>query len=213
MVEHPTAPEDAFLEQIKEPVSEISVDLLESGLDSIIENPLLGEIPLVRSALAAYKIGGAIRERHFVRKLLLMLQKVSRGLADGLDVSEFRWMLEADADMRRRATEHILVLLDHIADEEKAAIVGELLLAHMAGEITWERFVDLTLCLDALHRRGYDAVVTLFQEGDHGRHVTRMAHEGLLYGAGIVTRHGSHLQLNELGVDLAKFGLCAYTSR
>ena len=57
---------EAFPNSISEDVLECTNSLLEIGIDSIMEDGFLKDVPLLSTAMSLYKIGHNISERHHV---------------------------------------------------------------------------------------------------------------------------------------------------
>ncbi len=58
--------DDFFSCALSDEVFNAGSDLLEAGLDSIMEDGLLKEIPVISSAVSLFKIGNDIRRRLFM---------------------------------------------------------------------------------------------------------------------------------------------------
>src|SRR5262245_61944564 len=69
----------SLIESIKSSdLKDIAVDLSEIGLDSLLEDGLLKDIPVFGSLVKLYKTGQTIRDALFAKKLLLFLQGISK---------------------------------------------------------------------------------------------------------------------------------------
>lgn len=49
-------------------LTDIAVDFAELGIDSLFDNPVLKEIPLVKSAISVWKLGVSVKERYEIKK-------------------------------------------------------------------------------------------------------------------------------------------------
>ena len=67
MTENPLA--ISFGETLTAEVSGCVTDFAEIGLDSVMEDGLLKEIPFLSTAVSVYRIGKSIHERHYWRKI------------------------------------------------------------------------------------------------------------------------------------------------
>jgi hypothetical protein len=208
-VKEPESLEQGLAKQIAQPLGDVSLDHAELALDELFDNDLVKEIPLVKTVAAVYRGVVGIRERQFVRKLLSFLHEVQSQGTDGPKWEEFRVRLDHDDEFRRRCTEHILIIIDRFIEDDKAKIAGQLLLAHVEGKIDWERFVDLTLCLERLHRGGYDLLQNLVDppEGVPNREGHGKDAEGFLASAGLAIRYGTDLNPTRIGVELYSLGV------
>ena len=62
--------------------SDIIGDYLELGIDSILENDSLKEIPIIKTFLSIGKITKNIRERNLIKNLVIFLNELNSGNID-----------------------------------------------------------------------------------------------------------------------------------
>ena len=72
----------SFGNSLTEDVAGIVGEYAELGLDALVEDGLLKDIPVVSTAVAVYKIGKSIHERHHITKLVSFLNEINKGIAD-----------------------------------------------------------------------------------------------------------------------------------
>ena len=72
----------AFADSLKDETMSCIGEYAEIGLDAVMEDGILKDIPIVSTAIAIYKIGGSIKERHNLKKLLVFLNELNNGILD-----------------------------------------------------------------------------------------------------------------------------------
>lgn len=65
-----TSINDAFSKELIDSSLDLATDYSEIALDSILNNDLISEIPVVKSIVALGKVGISIKEMHFAKKVL-----------------------------------------------------------------------------------------------------------------------------------------------
>jgi hypothetical protein len=199
---------ESFAREILNPSIDPAVDYAEIALDALTTNEVIKEIPVIKSILAVFKTGVAIREWHFVRKLLTFLKEYHANPTEEGKTEEFRQKMNSDSVFCGKVANHLLVILDRYITEEKAKILAHLFKAHVNGQIGWEEFMSLSITLDSLHHSSYDFLhrITLSQ--------TPFSYQGmedpgepLLFAAGIGTRYGTRFSVTPLGQMLYKHGI------
>jgi len=199
---------DTLAGEIVRPNLDLAQAYAELSIEAITDNPIIKEIPLVKTAAALFKTGMAIRERHFIKKLLHFLHEFHADTTANKENVEFRERINSDLPFREKVVGHLLVIIDRYVTIEKAQIVARLFRSHIAGEISWEDFVSLSIVIDALQPSGYkfleemSAAVTPFSY-----HGSARDEEALLSAAGIGTRHGTKFSVTRLGQTLFNQGL------
>ena len=80
----------AFSDSLKEDTISVIGDITEVGLDSIIEDGLLKDIPIVSVAVALYKIGTSIKDCHNLKKLSIFINEINRNVCDDQKREEYK---------------------------------------------------------------------------------------------------------------------------
>ena len=145
----------SFGHSLTEDVAGIVGEYAEFGLDALVEDGLLKDIPVVSTAVAVYKIGKSIHERHHIAKLVSFLNEINKGIADEEQRQKYREKFNGNEKFRNKELEYILILIDRYISFDKPQMLAKLYLAYLDGEIIWEEFtmyaevIDRFLLLDA----------------------------------------------------------------
>lgn len=141
---------DSLASDITDGVSE----LVEVGIDAVLEDGIFQEIPLVSTMISLYRIGSSIRDRHNIKKLVSFIDQMRRGCIDEETLQKYRGKIVSDEKKRNRELEYILILVDRYISYDKPRMLAKLYLAYLDGEIIWEEFsmyaevIDRFLLLD-----------------------------------------------------------------
>lgn len=198
----------SFASEILNPTLDLAPDYAQMGIDAFETSEVLKEVPLVKTAVALFKTGVAIREWHFVQKLLAFLKEFHGNSTESQGTRAFRDRINSDSAFRDKVASHLLIILDRYGTTERAQTLAHLFSAHVDGEISWDDFVSLSEILDALHRRSHaflkeladSATPFLYHGGDRPE-------EAPLFAAGIATRHGTKFAVTPLGKMLYLHGI------
>lgn len=143
---------------------DLSIDYAEVAIDALLQEGLLNEIPLVKTIVAFSKMGIAIKDLHFSRKVLTFLREFHNGSIDGERLESFRRRIEEDFTYRGKVTNHILILLDRIISEYKAKIIAKLFRSYVNSQYDWDTFVDLSISIDSMLIRDFKVIHRLYSE-------------------------------------------------
>lgn len=144
----------SFGNSLTEEVSNIVGEYAELGLDVLAEDGLFKDIPIVSTAVAVYRIGKSIREKHHIEKLISFLNEINKGIADEEKRQNYRKKFTSNEEFRNQELEYILILIDRYISFDKPQMLAKLYLAYLDGEIIWEEFtmyaevIDRFLLLD-----------------------------------------------------------------
>src|SRR5947208_15527036 len=105
-----------------EAATEIAKEYAEIGLDAVLSEGLLKDIPVVNTVVALGKLGISINDRLLIKKLLAFLSNFQTVSAE--DRTEMVRKLESDSAYGRKVGEHIIELLDRIESHLKPRMVA-----------------------------------------------------------------------------------------
>lgn len=124
---------------MSEEIGSITTDMLEVGLDSFLSNEVLINIPVIGTITSFGKIALSIRDRLFIKKLLMFLNKVKE-----VPFEERQIMIEKiqkSEKEQEKIGEKLLYIIDKCDDSEKAIMIGKLFVAFLRQEIDIASFV------------------------------------------------------------------------
>lgn len=138
----------AFSDSLNEEITGTLLDLSEIGLDGIMEDGVLKDIPLLRTVMAIYKIGSSIKERHNLKKLVVFLNELNKGIGSEEQRREYQERFQNEAKFRNQELEYLLVLIDRYISYDKPKMLGKLYLAYLQNEIDWVQFCTYSELID-----------------------------------------------------------------
>ena len=139
----------AFGNSLKEESISCISDLAEVGLDAIMDDGIFKDIPILSTAVAVYKIGSSIKERHNIKKLLVFLNEINNGIANEQKRTEYQDKFKDNVKFRNKELEYLLVLIDRYISYDKPQMLAKLYLAYLDGVIIWE---ELTMYAEVIDR-------------------------------------------------------------
>jgi len=139
----------AFGNSLKEDVVSCITDLTEVGLDAIMDDGLLKDIPFVSTAISLYRIGRNIAERYYIKKLATFLNEINNNIIDEDKRQEYISKIKDNTKFRNQELEYILVLIDRYVSYDKPQMLAKLYLAYLNGVLIWE---ELTMYAEVIDR-------------------------------------------------------------
>lgn len=130
----------ALKNSISSEVSANATNLLEIGIDALMDDGILKEIPVVSAVVGVYKIGHSIRELHYIKKLTAFVLALNNGTASEKDKEYYQNALTESDNSRAKEIEHILLLLDRYLHLDQSEMLASLYLAYLREYITWDEF-------------------------------------------------------------------------
>lgn len=140
----------SFSNSLTEEVSGITGEYVELGLDALVEDGLFKDIPIVSTAVAVYRIGKSIRERHHIAKLISFLNEINKGIADEEKREKYREDFTTNEKFRNKELEYVLILIDRYIGFDKPQMLAKLYLAYLDAGIKWDEFTQYAEVIDRL---------------------------------------------------------------
>lgn len=150
----------AFGDSLKEDSVSCISDLAEVGLDAIMEDGIFKDIPILSTAVAVYKIGSSIKERHNLKKLLVFLNELNNGIADEQKRKEYQEKFQGNEKFRNQEIEYLLVLIDRYISYDKPQMLAKIYLAYLCNEIDWLIFSKYSEIIDRFLPRDKEYFLT-----------------------------------------------------
>ena len=119
-------------------------DYLELGIDSILENDSLKEIPIIKTFICMGKITKSIRERNLMKNLVIFINELNSEEIDRKKLNKYKEELRQNSKKAEKELGRILIILEQTIDNIKSSILGKLYKAYINQEIDWDMFVEFS---------------------------------------------------------------------
>jgi hypothetical protein len=126
---------------------ELSAELLEPLIDTLTDNQILKDVPVLGSAVKIAMLGKTITDRIFLAKVRRFLTAIDP--ATVTKARKFAEELASGEEDAVRTAEVLILALDEINDLEKAPILAALFAAFLSGEITKADFRRITAAVNS----------------------------------------------------------------
>lgn len=123
--------------------ADILLDYAEIGLDAVLDDGILKDIPVIGTIVSFCKIGLNLRERNLIKQLETFIQSFNRGTIDPKKLDDYRKTLD-DPKKAENELGRVILLLDRTLEKQRAQFLGQFYRAYVAGDIKWDMFVELS---------------------------------------------------------------------
>lgn len=193
--------------------SDIVGDYLELGIDSILENENLKEIPIVKTFLSVGRITKNIRERNLIKNLIIFLNELNSGNVDKEKLRNHKQQLNQNPKKAEKELGRILIILEQTIDNIKSSILGKLYKSYINQEIEWDLFVEFSEITNRIYINDLNILLLIYNnqlsdtssrsdlyriERLNSLGVIRLAPKAIYIGNGN-SRQDSYITLNRIG--------------
>ncbi|HHQ4464522.1 MULTISPECIES: hypothetical protein [Aeromonas] len=130
----------------KDNLSDLAVNLGEVGIDAILDNGVLRDIPILSSILAGINAIGSVRDALFTRKLVAFLSELS-----DIPVEQRRHMIDSidnSNDFKVKVGEKLIYIIEKAEDHYTSKIIAIFFAEFLVGEITYNQFLKISRIID-----------------------------------------------------------------
>lgn len=135
--------QNSMIETLTSDLGGISSEILELGIDSLLKDGILKDIPIVSSIISVYNFGVSIRERFFIKKVIKFLYSLKDTTTE--ERVEF---LNKHSEDKHQLGEKLIVILDRLDDIYKATLIGNLFSNYLYENISLVTFQRLSQIID-----------------------------------------------------------------
>ena len=139
MIKYITSFKDSLLLE----TSNILQDVVELGIDSVIDNEFIKSIPIVKNLVSLKKIRDSVAERNYIKNLVLFINELNKGNIDKVKLKKHIEELD-DPEKAEKELERILIILSQTIDREKAVMYGKIYKSYINQIIGWSDVVEYT---------------------------------------------------------------------
>jgi hypothetical protein len=140
----------------------VTTDLAEVGLDMLLNEGVLKDIPVIGSFIGLCKAGVSIRDRLLAKKLLSFLQELSKVPRKARKAAIEK--LNADVKFQKRVGENLLLLLEKANDVDKPLMLGRAFRAFLEERIDYQMFKNFGFIIDALNMSAIPKLSDIYQK-------------------------------------------------
>lgn len=151
---------ESFVDSIGNDALNIATDFFEVGLDAIMEEGLLKDIPIVSTAIALFKMGNSIVDRHNIKKLAAFINSFNESVIDEEKVRKYKEKIRSNTAKAEQEIEFLLIILAQYIGYEKPKMLSKIYLAYLDEKIKWKDLVLLSEVVDRLLPGDYDELAS-----------------------------------------------------
>lgn len=167
----------SFRKSIFTPMKAPMMDIGEVLLDTVFEDGILKEIPIIGTIAGIAKASVAIRERQLAKNTYAFIKGLREHTISQEKLEDYRRKHD-DPKKAEKELGYVLLLLDREIHAEKSVILGHMYAAVVDQSISWEQFQELSEALD----RMFMADFPVLERMRYGTPLMAGVREGELHG-------------------------------
>lgn len=126
-----------------------TTDIAEIGIDSVLDDGLLKDLPFFNLILGTFRTVKSIRERNLLKNTVLFINSLNAKEISPQKLSQYKEKLNNEKTAEQELG-RILVILDQYVDSIKSRMLAVLFRKYIEGEYSWDKFCELSDILNRL---------------------------------------------------------------
>jgi hypothetical protein len=181
-------------------------DLVEVGIDSLLDSEILKKIPIARLLVGSVELGQKIYERNLLKQTVSFINEFNRGEVSQEKLRAHKLKLDENPKLAERELERVIITLNGNVDMQKSQILGCLYSNYINKRIDWNQFCEMTEITNRIFIQDLSYLRSLWPSGKRNildkdeYRFSRLESLGLLKIANIWS------DMNDSGLDLLSSG-------
>lgn len=155
----------AVSDSIYAPLPDLGVDYLELGLDSLIDNSLLKDIPIVKTIASVCKMGLGIHERNMLRQLFAFVQELNSGVISPEKLRQHKEKLENNPKQFEDELGRITIILNSQIEPLQSKVFASIYCSYLNKKIGWDKFCELAEVNRRIFVSDYKSLARIYWSG------------------------------------------------
>lgn len=123
---------------------DVTVEMIEFGIDSILDEGLIKNIPIVRLLIGGVKTMQNIHERNLLVQTLGFIKSFNKQMLTQSKIDKYREKLQENNSYAQKELGRVIFLLNINIDLRKSEILGRLYSSFVNQDIDWHLFCELS---------------------------------------------------------------------
>ena len=145
-------------------IKDLASDALEIGIDSVMENEILAEVPIVKSVIALGRTGYLIHERNLMKQTLNFVKGFNSGSIDENKLKQYRDKIYSDSAFAEKELGRIIIILNKQVEDYQSLVLGKIYSSYVNGNISWQKFCEYSEANERMFLTDYSLLHKLSKE-------------------------------------------------
>ena len=135
---------DKIIPSLKKTIFESSknslIDLSELGIDSLLDEGILKDIPIFNLLIGVKNTAQNIHDRNLLRQTLQFIQEFNNGTIDEEKLAKYKEKINNDNHKAEEELGRVLIILNNNIELEKSKMIANLYRNYINEVINWSEF-------------------------------------------------------------------------
>lgn len=156
---------DSFGKSLVVDSKDLIEDYTEIGIDLLIKNDILKDIPVIKTIIGGARTIKNVRERNFIKNLIQFINEINSGSVNKEKLIDYQNNILDNPKKAEKELGRVLLILDENIDNEKNVMIGKLFKSYINGYLQWDEFCELTEVVRRLFVQDISLLLGIYHGG------------------------------------------------
>ena len=153
----------AFEVSLLEPVFSTTLELGELGIDSLLDDGIFKDIPIVSLVMGVGKTAQNIQERNLLHQTLNFIKTFNEKSIDEKKLKKYKDKIDKSRKIAEKELGRVLIILNSNVEVKKSKLLGKVFRAYVDENIDWNQFCDLSEAISRLFISDINLISDIWQ--------------------------------------------------
>src|SRR5699024_9577366 len=119
-------------------------EMTELGIDSLLDNGILRDVPIVNLIIGLGKTAQNIQDRNLLRNTIMFIKTFNDKNLSQAKIDKYRNKLQNKPKFAEEELGRVIVLLNSYTELKKSELLAKLYFSYINGIIDWPQFCELS---------------------------------------------------------------------
>lgn len=137
-------------------------DIVEIGIDSLLDDGLFKDIPIVNMLVGVKNTYQNIHDRNLLKQTLAFIKQFNSGTIDQNKLIKYKELINSDSKKAEKELGRVLIILNSTVDMEKSQMLANLYKAYINEKIDWNQFCEFSEIIKMLFLNDFNVIKLIY---------------------------------------------------
>lgn len=153
----------AFEVSLLDPVFSATLDIGEVGIDSLLDDGIFKDIPIVNLVMGIGKTAQNIHERNLLQQTLNFIKSFNEKSIDEKKLKKYKEKINKNKKVAEKELGRVLIILNSNVETKKSELLGKIFRSYVDERIDWNKFCDLSEAISRLFISDINLIYDVWQ--------------------------------------------------
>ena len=139
-------------------------DIVELGIDSLLDDGLFKDIPIVSMLVGVKNTYQNIHDRNLLKQTLTFIKQFNSGTINEEKLNKYKKMLYEDSKKAEKELGRVLIILNSTIDMEKSQMLANLYKSYINEKINWNLFCEFSEIIKMLFLSDFNIIRLIYSK-------------------------------------------------